>query len=159
MNWSELLSPSGDIALSDGERSLNYFELLQEIRIKKDWLMSLNVSVVALDMENSIDWILLDMAAMEANITLIPIPSFFTDAQRTHALNLAGVELVLTDKQGDTSTVTIFSTIYVQRRQSDQPEFPENTSKVTYTSGSTGTPKGVCLSSESMLSTAKALVK
>lgn len=125
--------------------------------------------VLALDMENTVAWILADLAALESDIPTVPLPRFFTDAQRAHALRDSGADWVLSDRPDavDRPPVPLhaFHTIEIAGqalnalRISRSPALlPEGTAKITYTSGTTGEPKGVCLDRISMLDVAASLV-
>ena len=100
---------------------------------------------VALAMNNSIEWVLWDLAAMFSGIALIPIPPFFTKEQREHALRSSGCDAIVTP---DGIIPLPYAPVKLSRE----------TAKITFTSGTTGTPKGVCLSYKGMEDVAKSLV-
>lgn len=132
------------IALKDARQSICYGELMSEVAAKAEKLK--DVSVLAIALDNSVDWVLWDLAALKAQIPCVPIPPFFTDAQRNHAFISAGVSHVVSEhglaEIGKAQSNLLF----------------DKTAKVTFTSGTTGTPKGVCLSAESMEQVALSLV-
>ena len=100
---------------------------------------------VALAMNNEIEWILWDLAALTANIALVPLPPFFTKEQRDHALKSSGCDAIVT-----ADGLIPLPNLPVA--------LPDGTAKITYTSGTTGTPKGVCLSARSLENVATSLV-
>lgn len=104
--------------------------------------------VLATLLDNGPDFIALDEAAAAAGVVHVPLPLFFTPAQRAHALQAAGVDTLLTP-QG------------VERlpfgRGAGLP-LPKGTAKITFTSGTTGTPKGVCLAAAAMDAVADGLI-
>src|SRR5690606_39140537 len=125
--------------------------------------------VLALDMENTVAWVLADPAAQESDIPTVPLPHFFTDPLRVHASRDSGADWVLSDRPDavDRPPVPLhaFDTIEIADqalnalRISRSPALlPEGTAKITYTSGTTGEPKGVCLDRISMLDVAASLV-
>ncbi len=126
---------------------------------------------MALAVDNHPAWVVLDLAAMRCNIPLVPLPFFFSEAQWLHAMQDAGVSVLVTDQpqlfeplltQNDLHTTsfelagkTLTQFEFTAFRQVD---LPANTTKITYTSGTTGNPKGVCLSNDNMLNVAKSIV-
>ena len=101
--------------------------------------------VLATLLDNGPDFIALDEAAAEAGIVHVPLPLFFTTAQRQHALQAAGVD-------------TLVTAAGVERLPFAPTPMPAGTSKITFTSGTTGTPKGVCLSARAMNAVADGLI-
>jgi len=157
MLWRKLINPSADTALSSGGLTLSYKELLIAIEARMAWLESHVTGSLAIDMSNGIEWILFDLAALAADIPVVPIPSFFTDKQRDYVLRQAGVGLIVTDKPTVMTDATEFLAIYFQRLKHTVIKLPRETAKITYTSGSTGQSKGVCLSTQTMIATARAI--
>lgn len=101
--------------------------------------------VLATQLDNGREWIEFDEAAANQGLVHVPLPLFFTAAQRLHALRAAGVDTLITP-QG------------IQRLGFDPVSLPANTAKVTFTSGTTGAPKGVCLSASAMNTVADSLL-
>ena len=157
------------IALRDAQRQLTYAQLQREIDALANWLCAQGISRLALWGENSIEWVIADLACWQAEIPLVPLPRFFSPAQLAHVLDSAGIEQLLCC--GEISAVCAISEdsitpnagIRLQRlaRTLNAPAIalPEGTRKITYTSGTTAQPKGVCLSTEAMSSVSAALVQ
>jgi long-chain acyl-CoA synthetase len=132
------------IALRDRTVSVRYGDLATEIQKRADKLI--NVKVLGIALDNGVDWILWDLAALKAEIPCIPIPPFFTKDQVSHVLRTAGVTHLLSP-HGLRDTGIFSSKI-----------LPKGTAKVTFTSGTTGTPKGVCLTRAGMEDVARSIV-
>ena len=157
------------IALRDADRVLSYVELLGKITTLANWLRALGATRLALWGENSIEWVIADLACWLAEIPLVPLPRFFSPTQLAHVLNSAGIAQLLCC--GEIGAVGALS------QERDSPitgirlqqlangvcaplvELPLGTQKITYTSGTTAQPKGVCLSSAAMCSVSQALVQ
>lgn len=119
------------IALQDAQRALSYGDLRREIQKRTEALK--DVTTLALALDNSVDWVLWDLAALAARVPCVPVPPFFTPDQVMHLLAAAGVSHILN------------STGLVPSATHKENVLPQHTAKVTFTSGTTGTPKGVCL--------------
>lgn len=126
---------------------------------------------MALAVDNHPAWVVLDLAAMRCNIPLVPLPFFFSASQWLHAMQDAGVSVLVTDQPQLFEPLLAQQHLNISRfelagKMLTQFEFgalrqvdlPANTAKITYTSGTTGNPKGVCLSNDNMLNVAKSIV-
>ncbi|MFT7223144.1 MAG: long-chain acyl-CoA synthetase [Cellvibrionaceae bacterium] len=132
------------IALSMGDQTVSYGQLpiLVEERARK----LEKVSVLALALDNSIDWVLWDLACQVAGVICVPLPHFFTREQRDHSIKTAGVSHII-------SSGGLLAT-----QQRATKKIPQGTAKITYTSGTTGSPKGVCLPLAAMKKVAESIV-
>lgn len=143
-------------ALAGAAETLDYATLQVRVASLARRLESDGPRVLGLLAENGIDWALADLAALAAGIPLVPLPTFFSPAQRAHVLASAGIDRVLTDRpdalgaaaagpsrpfHGSLESVPLHGTAV---------PLPPGTAKITFTSGTTGTPKGVCLGREAM---------
>jgi long-subunit acyl-CoA synthetase (AMP-forming) len=135
------------IVLTDGQHHVTAGEGLAEVVALQRVLRAASQGrVVAMDAEDSPAWVLVDLACLAAGIPLLPLPAFFTPAQRQHALQDAGAG-VLISSQGEGQPLAVAGhTLHIQPLDYPAKPLPAGTAKITYTSGSTGTPKGVCLS-------------
>src|SRR5688572_5808262 len=132
------------IALIGDDQTLTYKELAAAI---DDIALGLDsVKVLGLALENGIEWVLWDLAAIRAGIVCVPLPPFFSAEQRDYVIKAAGISHIVT-AEGISNTDAAYTN-----------SIPSGTAKITFTSGTTGTPKGVCLSQAAMDRVALSLV-
>jgi long-subunit acyl-CoA synthetase (AMP-forming) len=148
-----------------------YAELLLKIQHTAEALKTQNINALALRAENSVNWAIIDLAAMAANIVVVPIPTFFSDTQVEHTLHQSRVDALIGDWGSEYSSTqngskadqienTEIAGLKVLRRATQGPAaYLEGTGKITFTSGSTGQPKGVCLSNEHLCQVANSLAQ
>jgi long-subunit acyl-CoA synthetase (AMP-forming) len=119
--------------------------------------------VLATLLDNGPAWVVADLAALRAGVVHVPLPGFFTPAQRVHALEAAGVDAILAPSAvpgfASTSLIVGDAVLQLGLRQAAPVALPDGTAKITFTSGTTGTPKGVCLSAATMLAVARGLAE
>lgn len=154
-----------NIALTEREQNISYAALLERVNGLAQWLQANQVKTLALYADNGIEWVIVDLACLSAGITLVPVPPFFTAAQRRHVLINSGADSLIFSNSLPLEGLAIkadvnhapplntlqFSLIRPQYNAlKDNDAHTHETAKITYTSGSTGEPKGVCLSSENL---------
>jgi long-chain acyl-CoA synthetase len=156
-------------ALQSSSRILSYAELACEIEIRAEQLRSHAPRVLGLMADNGIDWVLADLAAMQVGVPVVPLPTFFSQAQLRHTIWYAGIDLVLTDQPAElaahiglpmTDMGVLYGAIHGVSMDGNSSGFcslPSGTQKITFTSGTTGFPKGVCLSTDAMETVALSL--
>lgn len=170
------LTTPNQIALKGAHSVISYAQLNAAIEAIKGKIAAVKPNVIGVAMDNSPAWALLDLASMALGIPTVPLPLFFSPEQMAHAIENAGIDVLVTDKpiqiEGlihqqnlqiieknnllvDEKILTFFS-IKTQKKPQDTPI---KTAKITYTSGTTGTPKGVCLSLNTMQTVANSLLK
>ena len=147
--------------------TLNYADLAISIELVTYSLRHAAAAVLGLAMDNSPTWAIADLAAMELNLPVVPLPYFFSAEQTIHAIDDAGINVVLSDqpillkqildtrdkkilqeKQYliEDKIITQFTLDTRDTKATEKvSELPKDTAKITYTSGTTGKPKGVCL--------------
>lgn len=154
------------IVLDDGEMRMSAAQLFAAVTAIRDWFRRSGVSVVALVGDNSIPWIVADLALLGLPVRVVPVPGFFSVSQVRHVCREAEVDAVV----GTLSDVQSFPVL--NPAQLAQPDagvdivaglMPQASryvgeyEKVTFTSGSTGSPKGVRLSLATLESTAQSI--
>lgn len=135
-------------ALADESITLTYSQLWERVQQLTATIRQAPYQRIALDMENSVNWVVYDLAIVLSERVCIPIPPFFTPQQRLDVLRDCGADVVIS-ANGKMQPLS----------QTTSAELPTGTAKITYTSGSTGIPKGVCLSAANMLKTVFALAE
>jgi long-subunit acyl-CoA synthetase (AMP-forming) len=162
---------TGRLALDDGQRRLTVDEAEHLIDAERRWLAGLAPEGArhALLADNGCGWAIADLALHRARALNVPLPAYFTAAQVRHALQDAGIDLVLTDDPQRLLglqvglaplAVSPHSGLVALRREPGEgprPRLPAGTTKITYTSGSTGSPKGVCLGADALERVARSL--
>ncbi len=154
------------IALVGENISVTYGELFHQVNKLSEWLQTQKIARAGLWGENSIAWVIADLAALKAQITLVPLPRFFSATQLQHVIAEAQLPclLVCGDIEKivavDNCVATPINNIFC-----DYLSVPgKNTSldairKITFTSGTTGTPKGVCLNQDALENVIQALAQ
>jgi long-subunit acyl-CoA synthetase (AMP-forming) len=158
-------------ALEAGGKQLKYAEILVEVDALARFLRGVGIKTLALDLDNGLPWALLDLAALAAGVTLVPIPPFFSPQQVRHCLRQAGVQVVVSDNpqafrtragdlvaDGEQSILVAEDTVSLLNAVGTEAGIvPEGIAKITYTSGTTGEPKGVMLKWDQIESVVKSL--
>jgi long-chain acyl-CoA synthetase len=151
---------SESLILQDASRHFDTRQLEQAIAHFTHTLNKLGIDRLALFADNSIDWLIADLACLKLDTVLLPLPAYFSSAQLQHALLTSGIRHIATDNPQQLQTLLPKLKLQIQHEYSpglcilesgidiDRPELPRSTQKITFTSGSSGQPKGVCLSAE-----------
>jgi len=146
------------VALRGPEAAYSYAQMMQAAQALADQLTHLGVRRVGLCGDNSLAWILADLACLLADVVCVPVPVFFSPTQTAHLIERAGLDCLLSSGHC-TESEHLGHGVWLRHLPVSPASawMPERTAKITFTSGSTGTPKGVCLSAEQMTATTLAL--
>lgn len=151
---------------SNDGTALSYGEMVQRVESLSSHLHRLNTGTIGILADNGIDWVVSDLAGLAAGRCLVPVPLFFSDAQREHALDdavatwlLAASNTQLPESYEPVDSVPGLRDLIIWKRTAtgSKHTLPEGTAKITYTSGSTGAPKGVCLGEKLIAEVAETL--
>jgi long-subunit acyl-CoA synthetase (AMP-forming) len=153
------------IALRGESGALSYGEMWRRVAQLATCLRAQAVSVAGLIGENSIEWIVADLAAWHAGVTLVPLPGFFSATQRQHVLEATGLRHVIACSGAAAVAADVDSLasplpgIRLEQLPGTRSAVAIDPSvcKITFTSGTTGTPKGVCLTTPMLEAVTRAL--
>ncbi len=162
------------IAIENKHISLTYADLNQKINILVNDLGRHHLHSVALLADNGPAWCIADLACLQAELMLVPIPHFFSARQVAHLINSAGIDAILTqqaeplqqlltalgvDHDVAASLSIAGQSLELIRLHLPKTQRPDACAKVTFTSGSTGEAKGVCLQADVMHTVSHALAQ
>jgi long-chain acyl-CoA synthetase len=155
--WQSLLAHAKTqprkLALTDGQFTLDYKSLAVDVQklAEKLKLACPGNRPVIISLDNSLAWVLFDLALLLLNRCSVPIPGFFTAQQVAYAAAQSGAEFIITLASASTGAISAADQDFqIESIRTPAVQLPPGTCKITFTSGSTGHPKGVCLSREMM---------
>lgn len=149
------------VALQSPAQTLSYGELWPVVNELAQHLRDSGLRRFGLVGDNTLAWVLADLACRLADVVCVPVPGFFSRAQIDHLVARAGLEALLLP------AASAEPRYHLDHQVALQPlpvapgalPMPEGTGKITFTSGSTGTPKGVCLAHHQLDATVAALAE
>lgn len=166
---NSLISPPGRLVGSDGviidaeEITTRAIQLAEALATQVA-----DGEAVGLLSDNSVDWVIADLGLQSLNVTVIPIPGFFTAAQVQHLLASRKIGAVIAARGQPPAFATSWldpialpglASLALYKRVADTPAAVPGAvyQKVTFTSGSTAEPKGISLTAEQQWTVAKSL--
>jgi long-chain acyl-CoA synthetase len=146
-------------------QSASYSDLLRAVESRAQIFRKTRVRILATLLDNGLQWVVNDLAALHAGIVHLPLPEFFSEAQIIGALEATQADAVVCvvplaarfEALGFRLVDEIEGGTVILARVTDAVALHSGTAKITFTSGSTGHPKGVCLSADTMLTVAESL--
>ena len=159
------LKQPDSIAIEGNTFKASYQNLVSLIGQCSSYIKKTSKTVFAIDLDNTPEWAIIDLALLSVKKVCIPIPGFFTNSQIQHLLRNGGVQIVFTYTPNkfngviDRSFDLCGRKVYQVSLNNSPVKHPVGTVKITYTSGTTGEPKGVCITSAAIYDTVHSIVK
>ena len=72
---------------------------IQRLSRKYQQFIPSQVKVIGISIDNSVDWVALDLMCIQTHRTLVPIPSFFNKEQVAYLINESGIETLITNNK------------------------------------------------------------
>jgi long-chain acyl-CoA synthetase len=139
--------------------TLSYQALLSRIHDGAEWACNLPDRVGLLYV-SAADCIVADLALSFAGKELVPLPTFFSDAQLKHIIRSADLSHVVCDSvSGERAGKLGLIASALGAVTSGGREPAADARRIIFTSGTTGQPKGVRLSARQVLASARALAE
>ncbi|HEV8077943.1 MAG TPA: AMP-binding protein, partial [Marinobacter sp.] len=153
----QALAHPSRIALRGSEAEFSYKQMMQAAEAVAEQLSVRGIKRAGVCGDNTVAWVLADLACLLAGVVCVPVPVFFSESQTAHLIERAGLDGLLHSEEVSGSEPLGHGIWLRPLPVVAAPPVPKGTAKITFTSGSTGTPKGVCLSVAQMTATTLAL--
>lgn len=146
--------------LSDGAGGIDARQLLAQVDALATTLRARGVRVMATQLDNAPYVLALDLALHCADAVHVPLPTYFSPAQRAHVLAVSGADHFLgASAPGPSWCDAPLLAASCWRRDVTAVALPRGCDLISFTSGTTGQPKGVCLTRADMETVAASLVE
>ncbi|WP_162846050.1 AMP-binding protein [Seongchinamella sediminis] len=160
--------PGERIVLESEAGSTSAGQLLERVEALSKLLQTRGAATIGLLCDNSVEWVVADLACQFQGLRLVPLPTFFSDGQLQYVLAAAGVDTLVYDRTSAPRIASLPAVTHADTAACEGLELrpltvageaamPPATAKLTFTSGSTGQPKGVCLATAQCLRVARSL--
>ena len=145
-------------------QSYSQAQIKRQMSVWQQLLLGYGAQRIALAANSCAQWALLDLACLDADILLVPLPTYLSESQLAHVMSQLEPDFLVSDTEQHSPEFTLLEQVgdlllYRRELQSAGAVIPANCQKITFTSGSTGQPKGVCLSAQSQLDVALSLIQ
>ena len=145
-------------------QSYSQARIKKQMAVWQELLLGYGAQRIALAADSSAQWALLDLACLDADLLLVPLPTYLSETQLAHVMAQLEPDLYITDQEQLSAEFSLLEQVgdlllYKRELQSSGAAIPATCQKITFTSGSTGQPKGVCLSAQSQLDVAHSLLE
>jgi long-subunit acyl-CoA synthetase (AMP-forming) len=139
-------------------------QIKQHMNLWQELLLGYGAQRIALAANSSAEWALLDLACLDADVLLVPLPTYLSESQLAHVMSQLEPDFFISDQEQHAAEFTLVEQVgdlllYKRELRSAGAVIPATCQKITFTSGSTGQPKGVCLSAQSQLDVAHSLLE
>ena len=84
-----------DVVIMGDDESVTWDGLHHRVSSLVNELMPYAGKVIGFYAENSPDWIAIDLACQQVGIILLPLPTFFSKQQLSHAIKSSGTQAVI----------------------------------------------------------------
>lgn len=139
------------IAIRSGTAALSYARLRADVEHVAQRLAQSRAGSLGIYLDNGIEWIVFDIAAIEAGVRQVPLPWFFSDGQIRHAVESGAVDCIVSrgGLPAGIAAAGPAQEFYREARLQPVSSFSGAAagvtpgSKISFTSGSTGSPRGI----------------